>query len=191
MLQRIAAQPRADDPDRPSRLAELETLVAEHPGHPGARGAGDRPGRRRRARPRPRGARRLAGSRARPRRPLLAAPRPVGARVRPAPRSGRGRIPARLETFPHDWRSWSGLARALTRLGRDAEARQAAEAVGRIREALEPAALGPRLDDDFRHLDDPRSLRDLADLADHAGLSRLAGAWRAEAEAPATPPPGR
>ena len=90
-----------------------------------------------------------------------------------------------LETFPHDWRSWSGLARALTRLGRDAEARQAALAVSRIREALEPAALGPRLDDDFRHLDDPRSLRDLADLADHAGLSRLAGAWRAEAEAPA------
>ena len=88
-----------------------------------------------------------------------------------------------LETFPQDWRSWSGLARALTRLDRAADARRAAEAVARIREVLEPTTFGPRADDDFRHLDDPRSLRDLADLADHAGLSRLAVAWRAEADA--------
>ena len=69
------------------------------------------------------------------------------------------------------------------RLGRAAEARCAAEAVGRIREALEPTTLGPRLDDDFRHLDEPRSLRDLADLAGHAGLSRLADACGREADA--------
>ena len=78
-------------------------------------------------------------------------------------------------------------------LGRDAEAHQAAEAVGRIREALEPTTLGTRLDDDFRHLDDPRALRDLAALSGQAGLSRLADAWRAEAEnaAQAAPSPAR
>ena len=40
-----------------------------------------------------------------------------------------------------------------------------------------PLSFVPRLNDDFQHLDEPRALRDLADLADHAGLSRLAGAW--------------
>ena len=39
LLQRIAAQPRGADPDRNSRLAELETIVAEHPDHLGARRA--------------------------------------------------------------------------------------------------------------------------------------------------------
>ena len=37
-----------------------------------------------------------------------------------------------VAVVPQDWRSWSRLARALRVLGRDAEARDAAEAVGRI-----------------------------------------------------------
>jgi Flp pilus assembly protein TadD len=192
LLQRIAAQPRAADPDRPARLAELESLVAEHPEHLGAREAlvtalAD------------------AGEPDRGRAVLDAWPGPEAGRDarywrlrgrweleydRDAERAAAAFRRA-LETIPQDWRSWSGLARALTRLGRDADARRAAEAVGRIREALDPGSLGPRLDDDFRKLDDPRALRDLADLADHAGLARLAGAWRAEALDRAAPPPAR
>jgi Flp pilus assembly protein TadD len=194
LLQRIAAQPRADDPDRSARLDELETMVAEHPDHPGAREAlvtalAD------------------AGEPDRGRAVLDAWPGPESDRdARYWRLRGRweleyDRHPDRaesafrrvLEAFPQDWRSWFGLSRALTRLGRADDARRAAEAVGRIREVLEPSSFVPRLDDDFQHLDEPRSLRDLADLADHVGLSRLAGAWRAEAEAPdePEPPPAR
>lgn len=180
---RVAAQPRAGDPDRRARLDELEALVAEHPGHPGAREAlaialGD------------------SGEIVRGRAVLDAWPGPEverdgrywrlrGRWDLEFDRAYEGAVSAfrrALEDFPQDWRSWSGLARALNRIGREAEAREAAVAVARIREALEPAALGARLDDDLRQLDDPRALRDLADLADHAGLSRLAAAWRALAE---------
>ncbi len=192
LLQRIAAQPRADDPDRSARLDELEAMVAEHPEHLGAREAlvtvlAD------------------AGEPDRGRAVLDAWPGPESGRdarywrLRARWELEYDRHPDRaesafrrvLETFPQDWRSWSGLARALTRLGRADDARRAAEAVGRIREVLEPLSFVPRLNDDFQHLDEPRALRDLADLADHAGLERLAGAWRAEAEAldePAPPP---
>ena len=83
--------------------------------------------------------------------------------------------------LPQDWRSWSRLARALRMLDRDAEALQAAETVRRIREVLDPLTLGPRLDAAFAHRDDPAALRDLADLAGRAGLTRLADAWCAEA----------
>jgi Flp pilus assembly protein TadD len=191
LLQRIAAQPRADDPDRSARLDELEAMVAEHPEHLGAREA-------------------LVTA-------LADAGEPDRGRavldVWPGPESGRDarywRLRARweleydrhpdraeaafrrvLEAFPQDWRSWSGLSRALTRLGRADDARRAAESVGRIREVLEPSTFVPRIE---QHLDEPRALRDLADLADHAGLSRLAAAWRAEAEAPDEPaqPPAR
>jgi Flp pilus assembly protein TadD len=183
LLQRIASQPLGSDPDRPARLAELEGLAAEHPDHVGAREA-------------------LVSA-------LADAGEPDRGRAVldawPGPESGRDarywrlrgrweleydRHPDRaesafrraLEAIPQDWRTWYRLARALRQLGRAAEAQRAAEAVGRIREALEPAALGPRLDDDFRHLDDPRALRDLAALTAQAGLTRLADAWRAEAE---------
>ncbi len=186
LLQRIAGQPRAADPDRRSRLAELDQLVADHPDHLGAREA------------------------------LVAALADAGEPDRgramldgwPGPETDRDarywrlrgrweleydRHPDRaeaafrraLETMPQDWRSWSGLARAWTRLGRTADARRAAEAVGRIREVLEPTALSVRLDADFRRLDDPGALRDLAALAAQSGLARLADAWRAEAAAPA------
>ena len=183
-LRRIAAQPRADDPDRPTRLVELEALVADHPDHLGAREAlvtalAD------------------AGEPDRGRAVLDAWPGVESDRdarywrlrgrweleYDRHPEQAEDAFRRALETFPQDWRSWSGLARALTRLDRAADAHRAAEAVGRIREALEPTSLGTRLDDDFRHLDEPRALRDLAALTDQAGLSRLADAWRAEAEA--------
>ncbi len=188
MLRRMAAQPRSEDPDRPARLAELEELAAANPAHPGAREAlvtalGD------------------AGEPDRGRALLDAWPGPED------DRDGRywrlrgrwaleyDRDPARaaaafrraVATFPHDWRAWSGLARALARLGRADEARRAAESVARIREALEPSPLLARLDNDFRQLDDPRSRRDLAELAGRVGLARLADAWRADAELPTEP----
>jgi Flp pilus assembly protein TadD len=190
LSQRIASQPRAADPDRQTRLAELEGLLAEHPGHLGAREAfivalAD------------------AGEPDRGRAALDGWPGPAEDRDRdPRYQRLRGRwdleydrrpaeaaaaLRAAAQTLPQDWRSWSRLARALRQLGRDVEAHLAAEAVGRIREALEPTALGPRLDDDFRHLDDPRALRDLAALSAQAGLSQLADAWRAEAQAQAAP----
>ena len=194
LSQRIASQPLADDPDRQSRLAELERLVAEHPDHLGAREAlvttladAGEPDRGRMALegwPGPPGDRDPRYQRLRGRWDLEYDHRPAEAAA--ALRSA-------VQRLPQDWRSWSRLARALHQIGRAAEARQAAEAVGRIREALEPTALGTRLDDDFRHLDDPRALRDLAALSGQAGLSRLADAWRAEADnaARAAPSPAR
>jgi tetratricopeptide (TPR) repeat protein len=192
LSQRIAAQPRADDPDRSVRLDELEAMVAEHPDHLGAREAlvtalAD------------------AGEPDRGREVLDAWPGVESDRdARYWRLRGRweleyDRHPDRaesafrrvLEEFPQDWRSWAGLSRALTRLGRPDDARGAAAAVGRIREVLEPTTFTPRIYEDIHHLDEPRVLRDLADLADHAGLARLAAAWRAEAQAldePAPPP---
>jgi tetratricopeptide (TPR) repeat protein len=181
-LQRIAAQPRAADPDRDSRLAELEAIVAAHPDHIGAREA-------------------LATA-------LADAGEPDRGRVVldgwPGAESARDarywRLRGRWDleydrqsdravdacrkavaVLPQDWRSWSRLARALRILDRDADALQAAETVGRIREVLDPMTLGPRLDAAFTHRDDTSALRDLADLAGRAGLARLADAWRSEA----------
>ena len=194
LSQRIAGQPRADDPDRQTRLAELEALLAEHPEHLGVREAmiaaladAGEPDRGRAA---------LDGW---PGPPAIAtATRDIGGSAavgtwntttgppRPRPPSG-----PRCEPLPQDWRSWYRLARALRQLGRDAEAHQAAEAVGRIREALEPTALGTRLDDDFRHLDDPRRLRDLAALSGQAGLAPGRRLARAEADNAARAAPRR
>jgi predicted Zn-dependent protease len=185
LSQRIAGQPRANDPDRRTRLAELERLLVEHPDHVGTREAMI-------------AALADSGEPDRGRAALDAWPGPSGDRDRDPrylrlrgrwdleydhrPAEAAAALRAGLEPLPQDWRTWYRLARALRQLGRDAEARRAAEAVGRIREALEPTALGARLDDDIRHLDDPRALRDLAALSGQAGLSRLAEAWRAEAE---------
>lgn len=85
-----------------------------------------------------------------------------------------------LEELPHDWRTQYRLARALKNLGRTAEANRVAETVRRLHEVLDPATLGPRLNDDLKALDNPRSLLDLADLCSKAGLTRLAEAWRRE-----------
>ena len=95
---------------------------------------------------------------------------------------------ARPSLTPGPWptsrttgRSHYGLARAFRALGRDPEARAEAEAVARLRERLDPAALGPRLADDLARLDDPRALLDLAALCEGVGLAGLAEAWRREA----------
>ena len=90
-----------------------------------------------------------------------------------------------VAVLPQDWRSWFGLARALRRIDRDAEARQAAETVRRIREVLDPISLRPSLEAAFAHLDDPAALRDLAVLTGRVGLARLSDAWRTEAQAAA------
>ena len=87
-----------------------------------------------------------------------------------------------LSELPQDWRSWYRLARALHILGREGESRQAAETVSRIREVLDPLALGPHLDAAIDHLDDPATLEDLATLCTRAGLARLGEAWRAEGQ---------
>ncbi len=185
-LQRIAAQPRAADPDRASRLAELETIVAEHPGHVGAREAlvtaladAGEPDRGRAALdgwPGAESARDARYWRLRGRWDLEYDHRPE--RAVEAFRKA-------VAVLPQDWRSWSRLARAFRVLGRDAEARDAAEAVGRIRDWLDPMTLVPRLDDAFRHLDDPAALRNLAELTGRVGLTRLAEAWGGEARAAA------
>ena len=70
-------------------------------------------------------------------------------------------------------------------LGRDEESRQAAEAVSRIRGAIDPLFLGPRLDAAFSHLDQASALEDLAALSTRAGLSRLGEAWHKEAQSAA------
>jgi predicted Zn-dependent protease len=184
-LRRIAASPapRAGDPDRARRIALLRAWLAREPGHRGAREAlvaelAD------------------AGEVAAGRRALDAWPADArGERDDPRYWRLRGRWdlefdrrPARavaalervLAVFPHDMTTRYRLARALQALDRTAEAHAAAEAVGRLREVLDPARLGPRLDADLGRLDDPASLRDLADLCARAGLARLADAWRLE-----------
>ncbi len=95
-----------------------------------------------------------------------------------------------LAELPHDWKTHYRLARALQVSGRPAEARRAASAVARIREALDPATLGPRLRADLDRLDDPSSLLDLARLCELAGLDRLADAWRQVAASPPAGPGG-
>jgi hypothetical protein len=89
-----------------------------------------------------------------------------------------------LADLPHDWQTRYRLARALHALGRTDEARREAEAVARLREQLDPIALGQRLEADLARLDDPVSRLDLADLCAHAGLVRLADAWRRDAARP-------
>ncbi len=178
LLQWIAAQPRGADPDRDSRLTELETIVAEHPDHLVAREA-------------------LLSALAdayepdRGRAVLDGWPGPESARdVRYWRLRGRwdleyDRRPDRavdafrkvVAVLPQDWRSWYALARSLRRVAHDAEARQAAETVSRIREVLDPMSLRPSLDAAFMHLDDPAALRDLAKLVGRVGLTRLSDAW--------------
>jgi thioredoxin-like negative regulator of GroEL len=86
-----------------------------------------------------------------------------------------------LDALPHDWRTRYRLARALRIIKRPDESKVEAERLSRLLEVLDPARLGRRLDAAIDHLDDPKSRLELADLCDRAGLSRLAGAWRADA----------
>ncbi len=90
-----------------------------------------------------------------------------------------------LEESPQDWRSWYRLARALRAIGRVEESRQAAETVSRLRGALDPLVLGPRLDATFGDLSTPAALEELARLCSRAGLTRLGEAWNNEARSAA------
>jgi tetratricopeptide (TPR) repeat protein len=187
-LRRVAADPRPDDPSAAARAAELSALLDRDPNHAAVREAlvitlaeaGD-PVRGRvilDAWPKlERDARydRLVGrwnlDYDRPNRPSAAA------------ESFR----RALIDLPHDWRTHYGLARALSANGQDAESRREADLVARLRETLEPTALGRRLDDDFARLDSPDARRDLAALCDHVGLVDLAAVWRRDAEFSSSP----
>jgi len=177
LLQRIATQPRAADPDRASLLAAMEALLVEHPEHITARealvtalaDAGEPKRGRALLEDWPQLARDARYWRLLGRWELEYDHRPDQAVTA---------LKTALAEFPQDWRSWYRLARTLRILGRDVEGRQAAETVSRIRELLDPLVLGPRLDSAFNHLDDPVALRDLAALCDRAGLTHLADAWR-------------
>ncbi|WP_165246550.1 tetratricopeptide repeat protein [Paludisphaera soli] len=184
LQRRIGADPRSDDPDRPTRLARLEELVARHSGSPSAREA-------------------LAtlladgGDVERGREVLDAWPEPardgrydrlVGRwklEYDARPEEAVGPLARAIEAAPHDWRTHYRLARALTILGRREEAAKEAKATARIREALDPMTLGPALEDAFAKVDRPSARATIADACARVGLDRLARAWR---ELPAAPP---
>jgi hypothetical protein len=176
LLRRIGAEPRADDPERESRLVQLRDLLASHPGHIDARealvaalaDAGE-----------PEAGRKLLESwpleqrdgrfwRSRGRWNL---------EYDHQPEQAVAALQAALADFPQDWRIHSRLARALQAVNRPEEARREAETVGRIRELLDPLTLGPKLDAAFSHLDEPAASGTLAKLCARAGLTRLADAW--------------
>jgi thioredoxin-like negative regulator of GroEL len=186
LSQRLAASVRGGDPDRAARVASLSRLVASHPDHVNAREAlilalAD------------------SGEPDRGREVLDAWPEP-SRDARYHRLKGRWaleydrRYPEAVASFtlaqealPHDWRTRARLARALKNAGRLDESRAMAESVERLREALDPVTLGPRLDGDLAALDDPKSRLDLASLCDRVGLKRLAEAWRKDAEAADSP----
>jgi thioredoxin-like negative regulator of GroEL len=180
-MQRIAALPRATDPDRTSVLTELESIVASHPDHIAAREAlvtaladAGEPQRGHALLDQwPTTARDARYWRLRGRWDLEYDHRPAEAAIA---------LRTALVELPQDWRTWYRLARALRVLGREAESHEAAETVRRIRELLDPLTLGPRLGSAVDHLDDPATLHELASLSRRAGLFRLERAWLAEAE---------
>lgn len=180
-LRRAAAHPGDADPDRADRIAALSAVLQRDPSHIAARellveslaDAGDPQRGRQTLDAWPAGARDGCFDRLLGRWQLDYEHDPAGAAES---------FQRALADFPHDWRTHYRLARAWRALGRDADARREAETVGRLRDVLDPAALGPRLSADIGRLDEPASCRDLADLCARAGLARLADAWRREAE---------
>ncbi len=177
LLRRIGAEPRGDDPERESRLVQLGDLLASHPQHVDARealvtalaDAGEAEAGRKLLETWPLEQRDGRFWRLRGRWDLELDRRPDQAVTA---------LQAALVDFPQDWRIHYRLARALQRVNRPEEARREAEAVGRIRELLDPLTLGPKLDAAFSHLDEPAAFGTLADLCARAGLTRLAGVWR-------------
>ena len=187
LFQRIAANPRAGDPDRPSRIASLSKILEEHPDHVAAREAmtqslaeaGD-PNRGRLVLDGwPASGRDARYFRLLGRWNLEYPPHDFARAVRSLERA--------LEELPHDWRTRYRLARALRNAGRPVAADRAAEAVEKLREGLDPATLGQRLDADLGKLDDPASRLDLADLCARVGLERLAEAWSRDARITRSP----
>ena len=181
LYQRIATQPRPNDPDRPSVVATMETILAEHPDHVGAREAlvsafadSGEPDRGRTVLDAwPESTRDARYWRLRGRWLLEYDHRPDQAVTA---------LQTAVLELPQDWRSWYRLARIFHILGHHQESTQAAESMSRIREVLDPLTLGPRLDNAFEHLDKPNACAELAAICDRAGLNRLAAAWRAEAQ---------
>jgi thioredoxin-like negative regulator of GroEL len=179
LLQRLAAQPRAADPDRPTILSVLESHLKSRPDHIGARAvlitaladAGEPDQGRAILDQWPEAQRDARYWRLRGRWELEYDHHPdlAIAAFRTA-----------LAELPQDWQSWYRLARAFRISKQFDESRRAAETVGRIREVLDPLTLEPRLDAAFDHLDDITSLRNLAALCQQAGLTQLASAWLAE-----------
>jgi tetratricopeptide (TPR) repeat protein len=180
LIQRIAAQPRAGDPDRETLLAELEAIVAEHSDHIAARealvtalaDAGEPERGRAVLGDWPTSARDSRYWRLRGRWDLEYDNQPAEAATA---------FRTVLEEVPQDWRSWYRLARALRVLGREEESRQAAETVRRIRGVLDPLLLRPLLDESLGHLSQPAAIEEIAGLCKRAGLARLGDAWRKEA----------
>ena len=187
LQRRRAEHLRGSDPPPDDRIDALEAMLARHPDHAGTREAlvlallerGDPDRGREVLDAWPADARDTTYDRLRARWDIEYDERPNR-----AVESLRRVLDAR----PHDWKAVYLMARALHALGREAEARQAAESVARLREALEPGRLARRLGADFARLDEPAVRLDLAELCDGAGLIRLADAWRREA---AGQPPGR
>lgn len=179
LWRRILLQPRATDPDRPSILAALEALLTNHPGHLNARealiialaDAGEADRGRVLLDTWPEAMRDARYWRLRGRWDLEYDHRPQQSIIA---------LQTALVDLPQDWRSWYRLARALHMVGRETESQQAAEAVSRIREVLDPLVLEPRMHAAFEHLDDPIAVHELATFCRHAGLNRLADAWLTE-----------
>jgi thioredoxin-like negative regulator of GroEL len=186
-FRRQAADARDGGPVRAERIAALEELLAKDPGHSGVREAlvldlAD------------------AGETLRGRAILDAWPadrrdaryyRLLGRWQLDFEGDAAGAVASfgrALDELPHDWKTRYRLARALRSAGEPDRARAEAGRVTALREALDPARLGPRIDADLAKLDEPDARRDLADLCEKAGLTRLADAWHADADDPAAGP---
>ena len=185
LYQRIALSSRSGDPDRGSRVVGLSEIVARHPNHVAARealvmalaDAGESPERGLQVlNAWPESLRDARYDRLKGRWSLEFAPRDDAGAI--------AAFQSALVELPHDWRTRYRLARALRNAGRRDEAEREADKMERLREPLDPIALGKRLDADLHALDDPKSLEDLADLCEHVGLTRLAQAWRRDASRP-------
>jgi tetratricopeptide (TPR) repeat protein len=178
-LARIAANPHPGDPDRASRIAELQSILDQNSGHLAAREAllialadeGEPERGRIALEGWPVADRDARYFRLRGRWDLDYDHRPD----RAAEAYARA-----LVDLPHDWKSHYGLARAYKALGRENEAKSEAEAVARLRERLAPTPLAARLTDDLAKLDDLQARQDLAALCESVGLTQLAEAWTRE-----------
>ena len=179
LIKRQSAEPLTGDPDRPSLVATLEAIVTSRPDHTQSREAliealadiGE-PNRGRKLLDQwPESTRDERYEKLRGRWDLEYDHHPE--RAAPLFQSALGKM-------PQDWRSWYRLARAYRAIGREADARAAAVQVERIRESLDPLALGRRLDDALNHLDDPSTPAEMIRLCRQASLHQLADAWQEE-----------
>ena len=177
-LRRIAANPRADDPSRPDRIARLQGLLDQSPQHVGLREAlvnelAD------------------AGEPALGREALDAWPAAAqDARFQRLkgrwaleydddPQQAVELLRTALTQLPHDGPTRYRLARALKLAGRLEAAREEADQLARTREALDPRRLTSRLEADLATRDNPAAQADLARLCRQVGLNRLSQAWEA------------